>query len=168
MSVKLELYRAIKAQLETISSINTVTHYNGQDTQNFEKTVSKRFPQAWIQLSNIEWNSSELTAHNSNVTQQQKTGSVTVTIYFASWILKEDDDTFETDLVAIDEIYRASTMLEGDNFQPLQRVSEGDLPNTGVRIWAQTYTTMLTECGISKELTDAAPVVLTINKVIRT
>ena len=78
MSVKLELYQAIKSKLEEISSIKNVLHYNGQDAQNFEKTVSKRFPQAWIQLSDIVWNPSELTAYNSNVTQQQKTASVTI------------------------------------------------------------------------------------------
>jgi len=166
MSVKLELYQDVKAALSAIESIKTVMHYNGQDAQNFQKTVAKNFPQSWIQLSNIEWNPSELTAHNSNVTQQQKTASVIVTVYYASWMLKEDDDSFETDLVAIDEIYRALTMLEGLNYQPLQRIGEVDVPNLGVRIWAQTYTTMLTECGVSKSLTDASPVTLAITKTI--
>jgi len=166
MSTKLELYRAIKAKLQTIDSIKIVQHYNRQDTQNFEKTNSKRFPQVWIQLSNIAWNSSELAYNNSNTTQQQKTSDVTITIYLASWHLQEDDDTFETDLVTVDEIYRSLTMLEGDNFQPLQRTGESDVPNSGVRIWAQTFTTMLTECGVTKNLTNAAPVTLTINSII--
>lgn len=167
MSVKLELYQDVKTELQTITTIKNVLHYNGQDLQNFEKTVSKNFPQAWIQLSDITWNSSELTAYNKNVTQQQKTGSVTITIYYAAWNLKEDEDTFENDLIEVDKIYRALTMIEGDNFQPLQRVGENDVPNSGVRVWAQTYTTMLTECGVSKELTDAAPVTLQINGTIR-
>jgi len=166
MSTKLELYQGIKTKLEAVTSLKTVTHYNGQDLQNFEKTVSKNFPQAWIQLSSITWNPSELKAHNENRTQQQKTGEAIVTIYLASWHLKEDNDTFETDLATVDEIYRALTMLEGTNYQPLQRVNESDIPNQGVRIWAQTYTTMLTECGVTTSHTDASPLELTINKTI--
>jgi hypothetical protein len=167
MSVKLELYQDIKAKLQELSNIKNVIHYNGQDGQNYEKTNARQFPQSWIQLTDITWNPSELVAHNSNRTQQQKSGSITITIYYASWILKEDNDTFETDLVAIDEIYRALTMLSGDNYGPLQRQSENDIPTTGgVRVWAQTFTTMLTECGISTNLTDAAPVELTIIKKV--
>jgi len=167
MSVKIELYQAIKTKLEAISGIKNVLHYNGQDQFNYEKDNSKRFPQAWIQLTNINWLPSELTAYNSNVTQQQKSAEATITIYLASYSLNEDDETFEDDLLLIDETYRALTNLGGDNFSPLQRVSENDVAdNNNVRVWAQEYNCMLTECGVSPGLADAAPVALTINKEI--
>lgn len=167
MSVKLELYQAIKAQLETITSIENVLHYNGQDLQNFEKDNSKRFPQAWIQLSSITWDPSQLHPHQSNRTQQQKSSETTITIYYATFSLNEDDETFETDLTNIDLIYRALTMLDGDNFNPLQRTGESDDPtNNNVRIWAQTYSTMLTECANVSTDVDAAPVTLVINKTV--
>jgi hypothetical protein len=167
MSVKLELYQAIKAKLQAIPEVRNVLHYNGQDLTNYEQDNAKRFPQVWIQLGTIEWQPSELQAHQSNRTQQQKSGTVAITIYYASFSLNEDDETFETDLTAIDKIYRALTMLDSDNFAPLQRVSESDLStNNNVRIWPQIYSTMLTECAVTGNDTDAAPVTIQINKTI--
>lgn len=163
MSVKLELYQDVKAALQELTFIKNVMHYNSQDILNYEKNNSKRFPQVWIQLSSIPWNPSELKPYNQNRTQQQKSEPITMIIYYASFSLKEDDETFETDLVNIDLIYRALTMLEGDNFSPLQRASEADIAtNNNVRVWAQEYTTMLTECAIAEALTDSAPLTLEI------
>lgn len=165
MSVKKTLYQAIKTALEEITEIRNVMHYNGQDGKRFEKNVSKRFPQVWIQLSSVNWKESESGAYNVNRTRQQKTESVEVTIYSAQFSLNEDDETFPTDLDLIDLIYRKLTMLDGENFTPLQRVSEVDIPtNTNVRIWTQTYSTMLTEMANAEDLIDASPVTLVINK----
>jgi hypothetical protein len=167
MSVKLEIYQAIKAKLEALAFLENVLHYNGQDTLDYEEDVSKRFPQAWIQLNTVNWGASELHPHQENRTQQQKSSEVVITIYYAVFSLNPDDDTFETDLVNIDLIYRAVTMTEGDNFNPLQRSSESDESNNNnVRVWAQEFTTMLTEPAIVSTDIDAAPVTITINKVI--
>jgi hypothetical protein len=167
MSVKVELYQAIKAELESIPSVKNVLHYNGQDLLDYEKDNPKRWPQYWIQLSSIEWLPSELKPNQSNRTQQQKSAAVTITIYYATYSLNEDDETFEDDLTAVDLSYRALTMIDGDNFGPLQRVSESDTAtNNNVRVWAQTYTTKLTECAIANTDVDAAPVQIVINKTI--
>jgi hypothetical protein len=163
MSVKLDLYRDIKAALQDLTFIENVLHYNGQDLLNYEKDNSKRFPQSWIQISNVTWQPSQQIAYNQNRTQQQKSDTSLITVYYASYSLLEDDETFETDLVNIDLIYRALTMLEGDNYTPLQRIGESDIAtNNNVRVWAQEYTTMLTEPAIAKALTDAAPLTLEI------
>lgn len=165
MSVKKELYSAIKAKLQTVTQINNVLHYNNQDGLDYEKDHSRRFPQSWIQLTDVEWNPSELESHNKNRTRQQKTVGCTITVYTATFSLKEDEDTFESDLDLVDLVYRALTNLDGDHFTPLQRVREQDLPtNNNVRVWAQTYSTMLTEQADSTTLVDAAPVTLTLNK----
>jgi hypothetical protein len=163
MSVKLDLYRDIKAALQDLTFMENVLHYNGQDLLNYEKDNSKRFPQSWIQISNVTWQPSQQIAYNQNRTQQQKSDTSLITVYYASYSLLEDDETFETDLVNIDLIYRALTMLEGDNYSPLQRIGESDIAtNNNVRVWAQEYTTMLTEPAIAKTLEDAAPLTLEI------
>lgn len=165
MSVKKTLYQAIKASLIEIEEIKNVMHYNGQDTLNFEKDLSVRFPIAWIQLTSINWKPSELVSYNKNRTRQQKTEDCTITIFIATFSLKNDDDTFEDDLDLIDLVYRKLTMLDGDNFTPLERVNEQDVAtNNNVRVWTQTYSTMLTEMANASELEDAAPVTLVINK----
>jgi hypothetical protein len=170
MSVKLELYQDIKAKLQELTFLKNVLHYNGQDTFNYERDNSRRFPQAWIQLSNVIWQPSQQKAYNQNRTHQQKSDPITITIYYASFSLNEDDETFETDLINIDLIYRSLTMMDGNNYNPLQRSSEGDLPtNNNVRIWAQEFTTMLTECADSSNLVNASPLTLNIiTKEIKT
>ena len=166
MSVKVDLYTAIKTQLETLTFLENVLHYNGQDLLNYEKDHAKRFPQSWIQLSAIDWTASEIEPHNSNRSQQQK-GNATITIYYASYALSDDTDTFETDLGNIDLIYRALIMLDSTNFSPLQRAIEtDDATNNNVRVWSQQFTTQLTEQALADTLTDAAPVELTIIKTI--
>jgi hypothetical protein len=165
MSVKKTLYQAIKTALEEIPSVKNVLHYNSQDALNYEKDISLRFPQVWIQLTSIDWNPSELESHNSNRTRQQKSENVQITIFSATFSLNTDDETFEDDLDLIDEIYRKLTMLDGENFSPLQRISEADTPtNNNVRVWQQVYSTMLTEKAVADNDTDAAPVTLIINK----
>lgn len=164
MSVKLDLYQAIKAQLEGLSFLENVLHYNGQDLLDYEKDIVKRFPQAWIQLTSTPWQPSELKPNQENRTQQQKSGPISILIYYAVFSLDSDDDTFETDLVNIDLIYRVLAMLEGTNFSPLQRLSETDSPtNNNVRVWIQEYTTMLTEQAIAETDVDATPVTVVIN-----
>lgn len=167
MSVKKDVYSSIKTALQEIAEIKNVLHYNGQDTYNYEKDISRRFPQAWIQLTNINWKESELTSYNENRTRQQKTTQCLISVYTAQFSLKEDEDNFEDDLDLIDLVYRKLINLDGTNFTPLQRESENDLPNNNnVRVWIQTYSTMLTEQANDDDLTDAAPVALTINKTI--
>jgi hypothetical protein len=168
MSVKLDIYQAIKAQLETLTFIENVLHYNGQDLLDYEEDHAKRFPQAWIQLTNIPWLNSEKQPNQANRTHQQKSeDGVVVTIFYASFSLNDDDDTFETDLANIHTMHNAITMLEGTNFNPLQRRLENDLAtNNNVRVWATQYTTMLTEQSETDNETDAAPITLTINKTI--
>jgi hypothetical protein len=167
MSVKKTVYQAIKTALQEIPEIENVLHYNGQETFNYQGDVSRRFPQVWIQLTSIDWQPSELVSHNANRTRQQKSVAVSISIYLATFSLKEDEDTFESDLDLIDTVYRKLTMLDGENFSPLQRASETDQPtNNNVRIWIQTYSTMLTEKAVSDDLTDAAPVALQINKAV--
>lgn len=167
MSAKLELYQAIKIALEAISGIEEVIHYNGQDLLNYEKDIGRRFPQCWIQLTTIPWQPSQLGAYNENRTRQQKSTGAIITIFTAQRTVKDDDDTFEIDLVFIDLVYRALTLLDGDHFSPLERLSESDLPtNSNIRVWAQEYTTMLTERANASTLEDAAPVTLVIDKAI--
>lgn len=164
MSVKKDVYQAIKTALTEITEIRNVRHYNGQDLTNFQQDISSRFPQAWIQLTSIDWQPSELVSHNENRTRQQKSANVQITVYLGTFSLNEDDETFESDLDLIDLIYRKLTMLDGANFTPLQRVSESDIPtNNNVRMWAQVYDTMLTEYANADNEVDAAPVALILN-----
>lgn len=164
MSVKLEVYQSIKERLQDLTFVRNVLHYNSQDALNYEKDISRRFPQVWIQISDVTWQPSQHQPYNQNRTHQQKSDAVAITVYYASFSLKEDEDTFETDLVNIDLIYRALTMLDGNNFNPLQRVSETDVPtNNNARVWAQVFTTMLTEPAVATDLVDAAPLELVIN-----
>ena len=90
MSVKLELYQDIKAALQDLTFIKNVLHYNGQDLLNYEKNNSKRFPQSWIQISNVTWQPSQQVPYNQNRTQQQKSDTIIVTVYYASFTLLED------------------------------------------------------------------------------
>ena len=58
-------------------------------------------------------------------------------------------------------------MLEGTNFNPLQRTSETDIAtNNNVRVWAQEYTTMIVEQAATGTDVDGAPVTLVINKAV--
>ena len=165
MSVKLEIYQAIKVKLLAIDGMRNVEHYNGQDIYNYEKDHARRFPQSWISFSTIQWQPSMTNAYNQNTTKEQKSAAFTVTVRFATFNLKSDNDTFESDLENIDTIYRALTNLGGNNFSPLQRLTEEDNPNNNnVRVWTITFSTMVTECGVSKEEEDAAPLALIINK----
>lgn len=167
MSVKKELYQSIKSALQEITDIKNVLHYNGQDGLNYEKDLSRRFPQSWIQLTSVPWISPEGYSYNKNRTRQQKSQAITVTIYLATFSLNEDDETFETDLDLIDKIYRKLDGLDGDHFTDLQRTNESDIPtNNNVRVWAQEYTTMLTEQAEEKTLVDVSPVELVITKSV--
>lgn len=166
MSVKINLYEAIKTAIEAIPSIKNVLHYNGQEILNYEKDIPKRFPQCWIQLTSIEWNSSEQRPNNANITQQQKTALVNISIYTATFSLNEDNETFTNDLILVDLVYRALSMLEGVNFSPLQRVSESDIStNNNVRVWQQDYTSQLTENAIALNNEDVAPINLVITNL---
>lgn len=167
MSVKIELYQAVKAALQEITEIKNVLHYNGQDSYNYEKDIARRFPQAWIQLTSIPWQYPEQASYNKNRTRQQKSEGITITVYLATFNLKEDDDTFEDDLLLVDKIYRKLILLDGDHFTELVRISESDTPtNDNVRVWAQEYTCMLTEQAEAKTLIDVSPVDLDLTKEI--
>lgn len=165
--VKYDLYTAIETALEGISAIKHVIKYNSQDFNN-DKIFQRIYPQAWMQLSSIVWNPSELKAHQQNATQQQK-GNVEVTIYIAQHSLKENESTWLPDLSLINSVYRALTNLSTatESFTPLQRVSEVDhIDNNNVRIWQIVFSTMIEECGVTNNQEDATPVTLTINKTI--
>jgi len=164
---KYDLYTAIETALEAIPEIKHVLKYNSQDFNN-DTIIQKQYPQAWVQLSSILWQPSELTAHNVNATQQQK-GSIEATVFISQHTLSDDSTTWKPDLGLINTVYRSLTNLssEDENFTPLQRISEvDDIDNNNVRTWQIVFSTMVTECGVDVGLEDAAPVILTINKQI--
>jgi len=163
-NVKLDLYKAIKSALEGISSIKHVRHYNSQEVD-FKSEKSRNFPQAYIGFSDITWKPSELQVTQSDTTQQQK-GNITVTVYLELKSFKGDNESFEDDLDIINDVYREITMVEGDNWQPLQRVSEREDPsNDNVRFWAIDFITMVEETGVSQGLSSKV-VTLEINESI--
>lgn len=164
-NVKLDLYNDIETALGEITAIKNVLKYNSQDVNN-EKEIQKQYPQSWISLSTIDWNTSELTAHNQDATQQQK-GNITITIHIEQFSLSGNEKTWKPDLTLINTVYRKIANMSGDGYSPLQRVSEtDDIDNNNVRDWQILFTTQVTECGVSLSLEDAAPVKLTIIKVI--
>lgn len=167
--VKYDLYVAIENALEAIPAIKHVLKYNSQDLTN-DKIHQRNYPQAWVQLSSIEWQPSSLYAHNQNGTQEQK-GTIEVIVYISQHSLSGDNETWKPDLTLINTVYRALTNLQLDteSFTPLQRVRETDyIDNNNVRIWQTVYTTMAIECGVTENLVDVAPVDLVINKTITT
>ena len=163
--IKYDLYTIIETALETISEIKHVIKYNSQDLNN-EKIHQLNYPQAWMQMSSITWDESMLTAHRQNLTQEQK-GNIEITVYIAQHSMKDNNETWKPDLSLINKVYRAVTNVSGDGFSPLQRISErDDISNDNVRIWEIVFSTKVTECGVSRDLEDATPVTLIINKTI--
>jgi len=165
--VKYDLYVAIENALEAIPAIKHVLKYNSQDLTN-DKIHQRNYPQAWIANSSIVWQPSSLHAHNQNTTAEQK-GEMEITIHISQHSLSGDNTTWKPDLSLINTVYRALTNLQLDteSFSPLQRASEvDDTDNNNVRIWQIVFTTMVTECGVSENLEDVAPIDLVINKTI--
>jgi len=165
--VKYDLYVAIENALESIPAIKHVLKYNSQDLTN-DKIHQRSYPQAWIQFSSIQWQASSLHAHNQNTTREQK-GTIEITIYISQHSLKGNAETWKPDLTLINTVYRTLTNLQlnTESFSALQRTGEVDhIDNNNVRIWQTTYTTRVTECGVTEDLTDIAPVTLTLNKDI--
>jgi hypothetical protein len=164
-NVKLDVYNDVEAALNEIIELKNTLKYNSQDVNN-EKSIQKQYPQAWIHLSSVDWNPSMLTAHNQDATQEQK-GILTITVHIEQYSLKGNEATWKPDLALINTVYRKLANMSGENYTPLQRVSEvDDINNNNVRDWPISFTTEVTEAGISKEQTNAAPVGLTIIKVV--
>jgi hypothetical protein len=170
-NVKLDLYNDIETALINVVDSNNnkliknVLKYNSQDVNN-DTIIQKNYPQAWIHFSDISWNPSMLDGHNQNTTQEQK-GLISITIHIEQFSLKGNEDTWKSDLTLINLVYRALANMKGENYTSLQRVTEIDhVNNNNVRDWQIIFTTQVTESGISKGQTDAAPVTLIINKQI--
>jgi len=164
-NVKLDLYNDIETVLKEIVSVRNVLKYNSQDI-NQDKIIPKQYPQAWIHFSDISWLPSHLTAYDQNLTQEQK-GTILITIHIEQFSLSGNETTWKPDLTLINTVYRKLSNMSGDNYTPLQRVSEiDDINNENIRDWQITFSTMVTECGVSLGQQDATPVVLTINKQI--
>jgi hypothetical protein len=164
-NVKLDVYNDVETALNEITALKNTLKYNSQDVNN-DKISQKQYPQAWISLASIDWNPSMLTAHNQDATQEQK-GNLIITIHIEQYSLSGNETTWKPDLALINTVYRKLANMSGKNYTPLQRVSEiDDVNNDNVRDWQMSFTTSVTECGVSKELEDAAPVELTIVKVI--
>lgn len=164
-NVKLDVYNDIETALNEITALSNTLKYNSQDVNN-EKIIQKQYPQAWIHLSSVDWNPSMLTAYNQDATQEQK-GLLIVTIHIEQFSLSGNETTWKPDLTLINSVYRKLANMSGENYTPLQRASEiDDVNNDNVRDWQTSFTTMVTEAGVSKGQTDVAPVDLTIVKVI--
>lgn len=160
-NVKLDLYNAVKTALQEITEIKNVVRYNSQQ-ENEPQETRRQYPQAWIEFSSVEWPPSLHKANNSDTSNEQK-GNIELTVHLAVWDLRDDDDSFSDALTLTDKIYRKLTMLEDENFTPLQRVSEiDDINQDNVRDWQITFTTMVIEAGVSLSQVDAAPVTVKI------
>jgi hypothetical protein len=164
-NVKLDVYNDVETALNEITKLKHTLKYNSQDVNN-DTIIQKQYPQAWIQLSSIDWTPSMLEGHNQNITQEQK-GNLIITIHLEQYSLKGNEATWKLDLSLINEVYRKITNMSGENYTPLQRVSEiDDVNNNNVRDWQMSFSTFVVESGVSEKKQDAAPVELKIVKVI--
>jgi len=160
--VKYDIYTTIEAALEEIAELKHVLKYNSQDID-VTQEQQLNYPQAWLYFSSIEWKDNMQVGHQQNTTREQK-GDFEITVRIAQHSFENDNVSWKTDLSIFNTVYRKLANLRGDNFTPLQRKSENDdTTNDNVRIWNIVFTTMGTECGVSNNKTDAAPVKLTIN-----
>jgi hypothetical protein len=157
-NVKLDLYDAIVAKLEQVDEIENVFHFNNQP-RDIEDENSYLRPACLVGFSNIVWLPSKNNAMN-NGTQEQNSATLEVNVTVESKIdLRGDTVSFPDHLLLIDKVYRALANLEGANFTPLQRIAEeDDTENTNVRRWEITFSTQITEPGVSLGQTDASPV----------
>ena len=159
--VKLDLYNAVEEALIAITDFKNVLKFNSQDVHDSDEK-KRRYPQTWIEFSDISWDPSKLKPDQANSTQEQN-GIIQITIHIESFSLKDDNDIFKSDLELISKVYRALTMLQGENFTPLQRIGEiDDINQNNVRDWQIVFTTQVTEAGVEIGQVDAAPVTIKI------
>lgn len=160
-NVKLDLYNAVETALIAITDFKNVLKFNSQDVHDSDEK-KRRYPQAWIEFSDIGWGSSKLKPNQANSTQEQN-GIIQITIHIESFSLKDDNDIFKSDLELISKAYRALTMIQDENFTPLQRIGEiDDINQNNVRDWQIIFTTQVTEAGVEDNKSDAAPVTIKI------
>jgi hypothetical protein len=158
MSVKIELYNKVKEAIGTIPEIKTFGHYNNQFNTEEEELPSNN-PAVFIEFSNMSWSPSMQASFNARGTQQQKSEALQFTLYISYWSHEEEEDRFLSLLGIVDKVYRALANIESDNINPLQRVSEeDDSDHTEPIVWRTTFSTMVTEPGVLKNVSDVYPV----------
>lgn len=176
-SIKLDLYNAILAKLESLQLdgaplFRYVGHYNSQETQN-ANNFSYDTPAAFIQLSQISWIHTKHEAGSVNRSREQD-GTARVTIHTFIHDLRNDKTSFPDHLIIINKIYRALIGLRSDNtingkFSSARRIAESEgPPNNNLRHWTTTYEFRIQEPPIILNKLDSQPVTLKINKIINT
>lgn len=183
MSVKLDLYKAIKIKLlsltidelilykqteinslslykqseleqllilkQTESNPNVIAtfgHWNNQFSE-IENEIQFRFPAVFVEFSSIDW-STDVKCDQTNQTQQQR-GQCDITLHIGLKNLNKEDTAFEQDIVIVDNIVQQLNTIQGENFTPLVRISEGDDTNKGnIRDWTVRFRTNIHETGI--------------------
>ena len=148
-NVKLDLYKAVKKAVDSVPVIRNVVKYNSQD-DDYAQENQRNMPIAYIYFPEINWQENMLS--NGQFTNEQK-GDINIAIRLNLNFLKDTDAEFEKCLEVVDAVYRAVSLIKGDGFNSIVRLSEQDfIDNTNVRVWETIYKVMVIEKGaINKE-----------------
>lgn len=134
MSIKKEVYRAVRDKLLTETGVETSRLYNSQ-FDNLDKENVFTFPAAFIEFAQLDYVS------NAEGTQE---GDARIRIYLGYDSLKTED------LDVLDLMEEVHLALQGflavENSTPLVRIYEGqDVNHDVVAVWLMDYTTKLTD-----------------------
>lgn len=131
--------------------IATFGHWNDQFSQ-IENEIAFRFPAVFLEFTDLDWKTN---VNTSLVNQsQQRSGQCEFVLHIGIKNLAKEADSFEQDVLIIDEIVSRINTLQGENFTPISVINEKDDNNKGnIRAWNVTFRTNVKETGIYLEKT---------------
>jgi len=154
---KLELFKAVETAIKAIvdSDGNTVVKefglWNNQFDHEREET-SFNFPAVFLEFASLPWELSKINPIKSgelgNIVKEQKGGPGVIVIHCGFSYMRDNEQAFEDLEPKLELIYFAIQGLQGELFNPLQRIDERqDVEHNRVQDWQMDFSSILTQCG---------------------
>jgi len=136
MSAILDTFNAIKAELETITSVKTVKLFNSQ-IDNEERENPFSYPAVFIEFQEIIW---------LKRTRGVKEGETTITLHVAVESYKNETDSAPDVLAITNEVHVKIEGFGGGCFTELSKSAERqDIDHDNCIVWQLDYETLVTD-----------------------
>lgn len=149
MSVKLDIFKDIKAAIESkVTEIQDVRLYNAQfDNEDREKAFN--YPVVFIEFADIPWEQSNQKVEGIlGINKEQKGGLAIITLHIGFTHLENETISFELMAPILEKVYFAVQGLQSDLYTALLRITERqDVDHDRVIDWQMDFTTMMLQVG---------------------
>ena len=162
MNIRLDLYTAIKTQLETItllSKVGTVEHVAIWNSQTLQANADNRepfaFPMVFIEFERSNYREPKQQAYNTNIRgEQNKDQNITLHIWTDS--LKNSTNAFTDKEDLIEQIKYKLKGIDGTNYSPLKLISdEYEVDHDRLFESQLIFTCLVQESGVYDNQVDA-------------